>query len=630
MALVACVAALWLVTRPYYGIAHDSRLYTVQALNALYPGKFSEDLYLKFGSQDQFTLFTYLYAPVINCFGLSYANLILTVVAQVIWLAGLVFLIRGFTRRVRDVLMSIALVVAIPASYGAAHLLGYGEPFLTPRLPAEAMILTALGLLVRGRPVGALSLAGVAACLHPIMALPGLAVILLYMAGRRWRWLAAGGAGAAAVIALAAAGVSPFSRIGATFDPQWFDYVRERSPFIFLLRWSLYDWSLVVATASLLGLALVFSDRRERSLLLAIAVVGIGGLACALVGGDLLRNVLVVEAQPLRALWLVTVIAHVFVLRTFLRMAADESDTGRLLRGGLVMGVLLLMLMQPLAPAVLLAAPVLLVTWLGCLWLHLGRCVPPSVMRCGAIAGLSIVLGGLLSFAYLFVRVFLPWPQELFLLAGTCIFTLVTLGVVVASGLSVSPIPTKNGWTEMMLAVGLFAVSIFAWDQRQPWSRYQQSDEPVPSSLATLLPEHASVYWENGTPLMWFRLKRPQYFSCMQGGGTVFFRDTAIEYQRLAETFSRLHTMDFDNGIACPALGSDATAVDVTAADLRYVCQRESRLDYMVLLRQIPDASARIWSAPAVDELVTFGRTGLTIRDQDTYFIYACADFRQG
>lgn len=59
------IATVWLSTRPYLGVIHDSRFYTIQALSALLPGRFDSDLYFQYGSADQFTLFTLAYTVMV-------------------------------------------------------------------------------------------------------------------------------------------------------------------------------------------------------------------------------------------------------------------------------------------------------------------------------------------------------------------------------------------------------------------------------------------------------------------------------------------------------------------------------------------------------------------------------------
>ncbi len=51
--LVLLWAITWCVSHPYHGILHDGHLYTPQALARLHPDSLSQDIFLRFGSQDQ-------------------------------------------------------------------------------------------------------------------------------------------------------------------------------------------------------------------------------------------------------------------------------------------------------------------------------------------------------------------------------------------------------------------------------------------------------------------------------------------------------------------------------------------------------------------------------------------------
>ena len=46
------------IALPYRGLVHDARLYGVQVLHRITNGEFSDDLYLRYGSQDAYSLFS--------------------------------------------------------------------------------------------------------------------------------------------------------------------------------------------------------------------------------------------------------------------------------------------------------------------------------------------------------------------------------------------------------------------------------------------------------------------------------------------------------------------------------------------------------------------------------------------
>ena len=52
---------------PYAGsLVHDARLYGIQAVNRVEHGSFAGDLYLQYGSQDRYTLFSSVAAPLVQ------------------------------------------------------------------------------------------------------------------------------------------------------------------------------------------------------------------------------------------------------------------------------------------------------------------------------------------------------------------------------------------------------------------------------------------------------------------------------------------------------------------------------------------------------------------------------------
>jgi hypothetical protein len=62
---------------------------------------------------------------------------------------------------------------------------------------------------------------------------------------------------------------------------------------------------------------------RQRRFLIVLLAVAVGGLAVTLIGGDLLHNVLLVDAQQYRAIWPLAVVANLFVGPLLLRICAD-------------------------------------------------------------------------------------------------------------------------------------------------------------------------------------------------------------------------------------------------------------------------------------------------------------------
>src|ERR1700733_51947 len=78
LSLALMLGTLWLLMHGYHGLTGDGQIYAFQALARLHP-QLTTDLYLQNTSQDQFTVFSPLYARFIGVFGLENAARLLTV-----------------------------------------------------------------------------------------------------------------------------------------------------------------------------------------------------------------------------------------------------------------------------------------------------------------------------------------------------------------------------------------------------------------------------------------------------------------------------------------------------------------------------------------------------------------------
>ena len=71
--LALVLLAVWSCARPYMGFTHDAKMYSLQVVNAATDGAYAEDLFFKYGSQDSFSLFSKLLAPVVSTLGVETA-----------------------------------------------------------------------------------------------------------------------------------------------------------------------------------------------------------------------------------------------------------------------------------------------------------------------------------------------------------------------------------------------------------------------------------------------------------------------------------------------------------------------------------------------------------------------------
>jgi len=558
-AIACAIAVLWLATRPYPGVVFDARFYMVEALRALDPTHFDRDLYFQFGSQGNFSLFTKLYLPFLHLFGIGATAFILTVAGHALWLFALVRLIRGLVGR-QWFWLSLAMSVGMLHSYPGGF--GYGENQLTARLFAEAMVMLGLSLLA-ARPFWAATLLGLAAAFHPLMALAGIAVALVYLALGRPVWWAVMAAGGALAVALGLAGVAPFANLFRTIDPEWLAIINVRSMYCFMSNWSMEFFVQAAAVLAWGVGALVLAGPDQRRFLTATFVVGAGGLVCSYLGADVAHDLFVAQIQPWRSIWVLQLVSHIYmplVIFGLLSRTSFEPDRWTVLLG----------------------------------------------------------MGFVVSSSFVRLRHATPENSNFTNFSMACV---AAASVVIVAQLL--PEAQKNRWVSLVSALAGFAllpVAVLQWDARTPWLRYLDTSEPPPVDLTRLLPTGASVYWEDGLEMLWLRMRRSSYFSCDQATGVLFYRDTAMAYKRRAASFWPLRSDDFTKLDNC-AISDPRPGPQRNRAGLQNLCRREPELDYVVLKAPLDGVAPKIWTAPVhFQDLQDRARA-----TSQPFYIYACS-----
>lgn len=624
--LLAAVAVLWVATRPYAGIVHDGRLYTLQALASADPARFAEDLFLRFGSQDSFTLFSRFYEPVLRWAGISGGAMIATLLGQAIWLGGAYALAGALLRDSVRALVAVAGLVALPGTYGADLNFSYGEPFLSPRLFAEALTMLALGFAVRGRAVLAGTVLAVAALLHPIMAAPGAAVFLLLNAFRDRRWWPVPICGVAVALGAAAAGVEPFARLGVRFDDAWFETVRRRGPDVFMAGWSLIDYCVLASQAALAVLALSVPTPRVRPLVGAVLLVAVGGIALTALGADLARNQFIANVQPWRATWLLCAIAHLLAPSVLAEFAGGVGAARPFTRG-LVFGGTGLLFLALLTPGAFLWSSALLAGAALLVRRPLDAEPPGPVLRVLAVGGAAVIAASVAHLAFASKADLDVWPEEYWARLWGFGLGVSALWLAAAAALRAAPSTGRGAPDPVATAVAACLVfcAALGWDQRTAWTKFVESPGPLPSDLAGFVADDATVYWDAGVELLWLRLRKASYHSCMQGAGVLFFRGTAAAYQHRAESFP-FETARTDRcwkGGAGP--GETPTP---TPEGLRRACAREPELDVLVLPHAVEGLPRREWRPPVMQRYPLLNDGKLQVRDFDRFYAYACEELR--
>jgi hypothetical protein len=586
-ALALIPVTLWMVMHGYHGIREDGQIYAFQAYARLHP-HLTTDLYLQNTSQDQFTLFSPVYAWFISLLGLENAARLLTLTFTV-WLLAAVW---GLARAVagRDAAwLGVASLLIIEGDYGGSGVFRLVDSFLTARLPAEALIVSALLCHVRGMKRLGLLLTLSAFLIHPLMALPGLLTMLcLWLPLRVGVAGTIGGVLATLAIAILAINAPAFSHVLMVMDDSWVDVVRERSQFLFLQFWSIRDWAVNARPFIFLAFtAFAVTDERIRKLCAAAALVGCAGLAVAMIGSLIGPVAILVQGQAWRWVWIAALVSATLLPALAFKVWGDD-------RCGAPCTLLLVLGWTLPAGIGAICASVALIFWL-CRTHFSSRLAARLRLACAGL-GLALVVWILLT----------SWPGEtpatvasghpqlsalqLPELPGFR-FTIALLGALVWWGIRIR----RTKWLPAVITTLLTTISLLTFPEAFKQARtlangdiqeFADWQARIPPTSAVLV-----VPAQDAGAFVWFTLGRPNYLVMNQSAGVVFSRATALEVRRRSEVLLPLMDSDWKIMTRLRAQSGNRRANDppvrpLTAKTLAQVCA-DPRLGFVVSQRQV-------------------------------------------
>ena len=605
----------WLIARPYIGLRHDGVLYFGQLLHRLHPERLGSDPFFRFGSQDSFSLFSRIAMWATDAFGIFTAAPLLLVFTQTaVAVAIVLYALRLLDRRYAW--YGAIFVAVMPSWYGGWTIFSYTETFLTARSVAEPVILLAMTLLLANRRWWSLALLVLAALLHPLMALPALAVwwLACSLQDKRFYWLALLGL---VPLALGLLGQAPFDKLFVTYDPDWAAVVREVNGFIIPSEWQITDWCTIAVDYLVLLTARRAAPLHYRRLLDALMVIGAGSVLIGEAGFTMLHNVLLTSLQVWRSLWLVHLTALLYLPVLLILAFKRQDDCGRLMAPLWIVatlagntyagpitaaaGFLLTLRGEGVCPNI--ATPLVRkALWLGAagvLIAIIGRWVPPPMLtehildetshdyfrfvRTSATAFPMPLLGTLLFFPLAFVSARKKWPLAVLLL----------------------------------VMVGL-ATTV---DQRTPWHQFVEHQDADSHPFLKFIGPNQDIYWDGELMVPWLLLQRPSYYLSQQASGSLFNRDTAMT---LSHRKKLLKYVDFQLSICgiqsmleWKTNTEQRTSCVPTEDVLRDLCQTDDPPDFMVFdnTLQIPPLS--VWKTA-----VSKGH------ELKTYYLYSCQQLR--
>ncbi|MGO9932127.1 MAG: hypothetical protein ACLPV8_09990 [Steroidobacteraceae bacterium] len=538
--LALLLLTLWLALHGYHGLTDDGQIYAFQAFARLHP-ELTADLYLQNTSQDQFTLFSPLYAWCIRILGLENAARLLTLVFTVWFLAASLSFASAVAGRA-TAWLAVAFLSIVAGDYGGSGVFRMLDPFLTARLPAEALVITALGCHFRGLRWLGLLLALAALFIHPLMALPGLLLVFcLWLPVRVGLIGAIAGVSATLAIAVVAVSLPAAAQALTVMDAPWLGVVRERSQFLFLQLWSIHDWDINAQPFISLGFtAIAVTDDRLRKLCMAAALVAAAGLAVAFIGDFIGPVAIMVQGQAWRWVWIAVFVGAALVPVTVFHVWRDEK-CGPLCA--------LLLVSAWTMPGVGRSVWVLLALIVWSTRIHISSRLATYLRWASAALGVAVVVWVLRKFP---ATLSYPLPPSARPPWGAVqsIFTLRVPAVLLAALVWWGTRAYRRTWTPALLSALLIGLSIYALP-----AAFKQ-----PRTLAAAVDIHEFADWANAIPrtstvlvapprdvgaFVWFTLGRPNYLALDQSTGVVFSRATALEVRRRSDVLMPLQDPDW-------------------------------------------------------------------------------------
>lgn len=593
--LFAMFALLWFRYHPYMGIWHDGIFYAVQALHYLHPQNFTQDLFFLLGSQDDYTLFSPIYANLAKITGLAQAAKLITLFGMLLWCFA-AWRISSYWPGASRWLFLFLLTV-MPIRYAGNEILGAAEPFAVPRLWADSLALLACALWLERKPAVSMGLLFMGALMHPIMALAGGAFIFFYELRFTRRWVIGVAAVIFAVCLLALVNVPVFGRLFRVMDPVWYDLVYYRTNFfMFPSDWGLREYNVLIFHATaLLWAGSLAEDTRLKRVFMAAFATGLAGWGMAIVGGEWLRSVLVLQVQAWRLLWLMYVLgwgAVAWLVPTLWRRARFA-----------VLGLAAAWFLRDYSGSIILLMVVALywkreklgqsaVRWVEA---ALAAAIFSSLFWAAwdaSISHIALVPEDELSA----METLLSWRDVI-----NAENSLITLAMALFAY-----------WIwqgEKRWAIGIFFILLVfvaygeTWDIRNARSRNYEASFGEATPFDKYIAKDATVYWLDGFQFTWFLLGRSSYFSRDQTAGLVFSRPLAIEsYRRYlqikplggAGARTRLEPPQ-DNGLPGSVESTEITPATFSA--MRKACG-DPRLDYVILNKRYPHWAIASWYAP--------------------------------
>lgn len=606
--------AIGLLQHPFFGVVHDSLLYTLFSLVKLHPDTLASDIVVRFGSQDRFTLFSPLYTAAIQLLGVEHAAALLLFVSQVTLLIGLWLLARRFMSRL-DAALGIAFVVALPSDYGSRGVFHFMEDFMTPRMPAEALVIGAIVAASRQRYWIAGGCTVAAMLLHPIMGAAGAAfLVLTWVIPLRPKLTLSAATVSVAVVLGVVLAIAPLGRLS---DPEWMRAIETEVDYLFVSSWSLEDWSRASVPLAVLVIGWrVGVTPMLRKVCAGALGMAASGIAITLLFADLLHVWLFISLQAWRWLWLADVLALVLA-PAIIQDCWQRGDSGRVALIMLAVAWVFRGLVDDfLATAVALALAVAPPGW--------GRRRYWRLALMGACVLLAMGIGLTLIDRFTYDALGYLKRDLLFQeVHAACSDGILPVALSILAWMAL-----RRETALPALVPTLVAAALSVWLVPHAWRNYTAVHyTPALAGLfapwRAQIPPQAEVLWPDTVLASWYLLDRPSYWSTQQVAGGLFSRQQALIMERRT---AAIRTALKNSNLLLPERGSPR---ETQGAEAMPLPSNVSHMDLKAMTAMCADPDLqyvvmRTQLAPTPFPPVT----DVPSKAYGKLYLYRCADLR--
>ena len=311
VAATMLVAAIyWFSCYRYGGIWRDAIIYTLLAAHRLAPMAYDKDLFFIFGSQDSYSLYTPLFAQLVDWLGVDIANQTVVLAGGMLWILALVWLARGMFGDSPPFYMAVLACVVFRFSYEPNFAtFTLNENFATARVIAIPLGVMAIASANADQHWRTAFLSLFATILHPLL---GIWAVLLAISTRLPDKLLVLGIVVVGLALLFGATMTNMPSF-QLMDPAWIEDVRHTSPEVFVEYWGTFNLDRFLFWMAALWLGGHAGSPRFRRLYLVAALLVAWAVFLSQLCSYWFPVRLVMQIQPWRALW-IAVVLGVFAL----------------------------------------------------------------------------------------------------------------------------------------------------------------------------------------------------------------------------------------------------------------------------------------------------------------------------